>query len=374
MPQVKLDDLLVFTRRAEVSDLHLTVGVPPVLRIDGQLRAIEGFPPLMPQDTLSLASELLNPEQLAQLEEEREMDLSFGRKGAGRYRLNVYHQRGSIGLAIRVIRSTIPTIDELGLPPITKEFASFDHGLCLVTGPTGSGKSTTLAAMIQYINTTKSKHIVTIEDPIEYLYRHERCIINQRQVHDDTLTFHEALRRVLRQDPDVILIGEMRDQESINAALTMAETGHLVLATLHTSDAVSTVTRIIDVFPTNQQQQARVQLSMVLIGVLAQQLLPRAKGGGRVLVQEILKCNVAARNMIRENEVQQLYSIIETGRGEGMQTMNYSLFELLKRGEITRENALNKSTNIDQMKRMLQKAGGGGGTAAGTPPAQRFGA
>ena len=357
--RVKLDDLLVFTRRAEVSDLHLTVGVPPVLRIDGQLRAIEGFPPLLPPDTEALAHELLNEEQFEQLEETREMDMSFGRRGAGRYRLNVFHQRGSIALAIRVIRSSVPTIDELKLPPVTKEFAGYDHGLMLVTGPTGSGKSTTLAAMINHVNLTKSKHIVTIEDPIEFLYRHERCVINQRQVHDDTLSFHEALRRVLRQDPDVILIGEMRDFESIEAALTMAETGHLVFATLHTSDAVQTVNRIIDVFPTNQQQQARVQLSMVLIGAMAQQLLPRAKGGGRVMVQEILKCNAAARNMIRENEVQQLYSIMEKGRQEGMQTMNHALFELFKRGEITREQCINKATNIEQMKRMFQKMQGG---------------
>jgi twitching motility protein PilT len=360
---VRLDDLLVFTRRAEVSDLHLTVGVPPVLRIDGQLRAIEGFKPLMPADTRSLAQELLDEKQMKVLEEERELDLSFGRRGAGRYRLNVYWQRGSIGMAIRVIRSTIPTIDELGLPQITKQFAMTDKGLLLVTGATGSGKSTTLAAMIQYINQNDSCHIITVEDPIEYLYRHERSIINQRQIGDDTLGFHPALRHILRQDPDVILIGEMRDLETIEAAMTMAETGHLVFATLHTTDAVQTINRVVDVFPTNQQQQARVQLSFVLLGVVAQQLLPRVKGG-RVLAMEILKVNAATRNMIRENDVHQIYTILETGSREGMITMNQWLYNLFVHGEITREVALTRSTNPDQMKRMLQQ-GGRTGRAAG---------
>ncbi len=361
---VRLDDLLVFTRRAEVSDLHLTVGVPPVLRIDGQLRAIEGFKPLMPADTRSLAMELLDEKQMAVLESERELDLSFGRRGAGRYRLNVYWQRGSIGLAIRVIRSTIPTIDELGLPQITKQFAMTDKGLLLVTGPTGSGKSTTLAAMIQYINQNDSCHIITVEDPIEYLYRHERSIINQRQIGDDTLGFTPALRHILRQDPDVILIGEMRDLETIEAAMTMAETGHLVFATLHTTDAVQTINRIVDVFPTNQQQQARVQLSFVLLGVVAQQLLPRVKGG-RVLAMEILKINVADTKLLNEKAANQIYTILETGSREGMITMNQWLFNLYTHGEISREIALNRSTNMDQMKRMLQQGGrrGGGGTA-----------
>ncbi len=370
---VRLDDLLVFTRRAEVSDLHLTVGVPPVLRIDGQLRAIEGFKPLTPSDTRSLAMELLDEKQMGVLEQTRELDLSFGRRGAGRYRLNVYWQRGSIGLAIRVIRSTIPTIDELGLPQVTKQFAMTDKGLLLVTGPTGSGKSTTLAAMIQYINQNDSCHIITVEDPIEYLYRHERSIINQRQVGDDTMGFHQALRHILRQDPDVILVGEMRDLETIEAAMTMAETGHLVFATLHTTDAVQTINRIVDVFPANQQQQARVQLSFVLLGVVAQQLLPRTKGG-RVLAMEILKVNAAARNMVRENEVHQLYTILETGSREGMITMNQWLYNLYVHGEITREVALSRSTNPDQMKRILQQGGsrggargGAGGTAAAVP-------
>jgi twitching motility protein PilT len=367
---VRLDDLLVFTRRAEVSDLHLTVGVPPVLRIDGQLRAIEGFKPLMPADTRSLAMELLDEKQMAKLEGERELDLSFGRRGAGRYRLNVYWQRGSIGLAIRVIRSTIPTIDELGLPQITKQFAMTDKGLLLVTGPTGSGKSTTLAAMIQYINQNDSCHIITVEDPIEYLYRHERSIINQRQIGDDSLGFAQALRHILRQDPDVILIGEMRDLESIEAAMTMAETGHLVFATLHTTDAVQTINRIVDVFPTNQQQQARVQLSFVLLGVIAQQLLPRVKGG-RVLAMEILKVNAAARNQIRESEVHQIYTILETGSREGMITMNQWLYNLFIHGEITREVALTRSTNPDQMKRMLAQGGRTGRSAESTGALQQ---
>ncbi len=369
---VRLDDLLVFTRRAEVSDLHLTVGVPPVLRIDGQLRAIEGFKPLTPTDTRALALELLDEKQMGELERTRELDLSFGRRGAGRYRLNVYWQRGSIGLAIRVIRSTIPTIDELGLPQVTKQFAMEDKGLLLVTGPTGSGKSTTLAAMIQYINQNESSHIITVEDPIEYLYRHERSIINQRQVNDDTLTFQQALKHILRQDPDVILVGEMRDLETIEMAMTMAETGHLVFATLHTTDAVQTINRIVDVFPSNAQQQARVQLSFVLIGVVAQQLIPRVKGG-RILAMEILRVNAAARNLIRENEVHQIYTILETGSKEGMITMNQWLFNLLQHGEISRETCTSRSsTNHEQMKRMLAGgrqggagAGPGGGMEAG---------
>ena len=375
MANVKLDDLLVFTRRAEVSDLHLTVGVPPVIRIDGELRAIEGFSPLMPPDTLALAQELLNEEQMAQLVAEREMDLSFGRPGAGRYRLNVYHQRGSIGLAIRVIRSEVPTIDDLQLPPITREFAEADHGLVLVCGATGSGKSTTIAAMIQHINTNLSKHIITIEDPIEFLYRHEKSIINQRQVYDDTNGFKEALRRVLRQDPDVILVGEMRDFESIEAALTISETGHLVFATLHTSDAATTVSRIVDVFPSTQQQQARVQLSVVLQGVMIQQLLPRAKGSGRIMVQEILRANVAVRSMIRDNEIHQISQVMETHRREGMQTMNYALFEAFKRGDLTKEQCLNKSTNYEQMKSMLARAGavGGAGPAGQISSRRPFG-
>ena len=361
---VRLDDLLVFTRRAEVSDLHLTVGVPPVLRIDGQLRAIEGFKPMMPADTRSVAMELLDEKQMHVLETTRELDMSFGRRGAGRYRLNVYWQRGSIGLAIRVIRSTIPTIDELGLPQITKQFAMMDKGLLLVTGPTGSGKSTTLASMIQYINQNDSCHIITVEDPIEYLYRHERSIINQRQIGDDTLGFGPALRHILRQDPDVILVGEMRDLETIDAAMTMAETGHLVFATLHTTDAVQTINRIVDVFPPQQQQQARVQLSFVLLGVIAQQLLPRTKGG-RVLAMEILKVSAAARNMIRESEVHQLYTILETGSRDGMITMNQWLYNLFAHGEITKETALSRSTNMDQMKRMLQQGGRARGGGAG---------
>ncbi len=360
---VRLDDLLVFTRRAEVSDLHLTVGVPPVLRIDGSLRAIEGFKPLMPADTKSLALELLSQDQMAVLEETRELDLSFGRRGAGRYRLNVYWQRGSIGLAIRVIRSTIPTIDELGLPQVTKQFAMADKGLLLVTGPTGSGKSTTLASMIQYINQNESCHIITVEDPIEYLYRHERSVINQRQVGDDTHDFQAALKHILRQDPDVILVGEMRDLETIEAAMTMAETGHLVFATLHTTDSIQTINRIVDVFPPNQQQQARVQLSFVLLGVIAQQLLPRTKGG-RVLAMEIFKVNAAARNMIREQEAHQIYTILETGAREGMITMNQWLFNLYQHGEITKEVAFSRSTNMEQMKRMLTQGGRAGGQQA----------
>ncbi|MGE0434152.1 MAG: type IV pilus twitching motility protein PilT, partial [Planctomycetota bacterium] len=256
-----LQDLLKYTHKAGASDLHITVGIPPMVRIDGELRPVEGWPRLMPDHTRALAYSILQQRQVDELTAKKELDLSYGLQQLGRYRVNIYQQRGSLAMAIRVIAQRIPSIQELGLPEVIKRFANADRGLVLVTGPTGSGKSTTLAAMIQYINEKKNMHIMTIEDPIEYLYRHQKCMINQRQVHDDTLSFHEALRRVLRQDPDVILIGEMRDKETTEIALTMSETGHLVFGTLHTNDTVQSITRIVDIFPPGQQDQIRIQLS-----------------------------------------------------------------------------------------------------------------
>ena len=350
-----LTDLLKYTHKVGASDLHITVGIPPMVRVDGVLKPVEGWPKLMPDHTKALSYSILSKEQIRELEKSRELDLSYGLQSLGRYRLNVYFQRGSVGMAIRVISNRIPSIEELGLPPIIKNFALTDKGLVLVTGPTGSGKSTTLAAMIEYINKNRHGHIMTIEDPIEYLYRHNKCVINQRQIHEDTLSFHEALRRVLRQDPDVVLIGEMRDIETVEVALTLAETGHLVLATLHTSDASQTINRIIDIFPSARQDQIRVQLSFVMVGVVSQQLLPRLNGRGRVLSMEILLANSAVRNMIRENEVHQIQNILETSSKEGMFTMNASLVRLWRDKLISKEVAINKSTNPKQLLRLMEK-------------------
>ena len=350
-----LTDLLKYTHKVGASDLHVTVGIPPMVRVDGILKPVEGWPRLMPDHTKAISYSILSKSQIRELEEKKELDLSYGLQSLGRYRVNIYHQRGSIGMAIRVISNKLPSIEELGLPPILKKLAMTDKGLVLVTGPTGSGKSTSLAAMLEYINQNRSAHIMTIEDPIEFLYRHKKCIINQRQIHEDTLSFHEALRRVLRQDPDIVLIGEMRDLETVEVALTLAETGHLVLATLHTSDAAQTINRIIDIFPPTQQGQIRIQVSFVLVGVVCQQLLPRTNGRGRVLALEIMLANSGVRNMIRENEIQQINNAIETGAREGMFSMNASLLRLYRDGLISKEMAMNKSTNIKQLLRLMER-------------------
>jgi len=333
----------------KASDIHLTVGERPMLRVYGTLVPMADLPHLRPADTQALARQMIDEGQWERFVETRELDLSIGTPKLARFRVNLYWQRGSVGIALRVIPHRIPTYAELNLPPIVETYSMIDHGLCIITGPTGSGKSTTLAAMVGHINKNKSCHIVTIEDPIEYLHRHDNSIVNQREMYHDTLSFQEALRHVLRQDPDVILIGEMLDLETIQTALTLAETGHLVLATLHTGDTSQAITRIIDVYPPYQQAQARTQLSLVLVGVMAQQLLPRSDGGGRVLAYETLTATPAVRHLIRSGETHQIYSSIQTGVKDGMNTLNSSLLKLYRSGSISRELALQKSARQKEL-------------------------
>lgn len=337
------------------SDLHISTGTPPRLRVDGKLRVMD-HPPLTPTDTKALCYSILTDAQKHRFEEHNELDLSFGIKGLSRFRANIFMQRGAVAGAFRTIPFQIRTFSELGLPDIVNELVKKPRGLILVTGPTGSGKSTTLAAMIDRINDERHEHIITVEDPIEYLHNHKKCLINQREVNADTLSFKAALKYVLRQDPDVVLIGEMRDLETIEAALTVSETGHLTLATLHTNSAVQTINRIIDVFPAHQQEQIRVQLSFVLEGILSQQLLPRKSGNGRVMSVEILVPNPAIRNLIREDKVHQIYSQMQTGQSRsGMQTMNQSLFDLYTKGLISYEEAMGRSMIPEELITMIQR-------------------
>jgi len=337
------------------SDLHISTGTPPRLRVDGKLRVMD-HPQLTPTDTKALCYSILTDAQKHRFEEHNELDLSFGIKGLSRFRANIFMQRGAVAGAFRTIPFQIRTFNELGLPDIVNELVKKPRGLILVTGPTGSGKSTTLAAMIDRINDERHEHIITVEDPIEYLHNHKKCLINQREVNADTLSFKAALKYVLRQDPDVVLIGEMRDLETIEAALTVSETGHLTLATLHTNSAVQTINRIIDVFPAHQQEQIRVQLSFVLEGILSQQLLPRKSGQGRVMSVEILVPNPAIRNLIREDKVHQIYSQMQTGQSRsGMQTMNQSLFDLYTKGLISYEEAMGRSMIPEELITMIQR-------------------
>lgn len=340
---VTLYDLLKLMVERNASDLHITTGSPPRLRIDGKLVPID-HPVLTPSDTKALCYSVLTDAQKHRFEENNELDLSFAIKGVSRFRANIFMQRGAVAGAFRLIPFEIKTFKELGLPEILNEIVKKSSGLVLVTGPTGCGKSTTLAAMVDRINHERSAHIITIEDPIEYLHLHKKCLINQREVTTDTKSFRDALRYVLRQDPDVVLIGEMRDLETIETALTVSETGHLTLATLHTNSAAQTINRIIDVFPPHQQEQIRAQLSMVLEGILAQQLVPKKSGQGRVLALELLIPNPAIRNLIREDKVHQIYSMMQTGQAKfGMQTMNQSLFELYTKGLISYDDAVGRS-------------------------------
>lgn len=346
-------ELLTKTVEAKASDLHLTVAVPPMIRVNGSLTALEDYPLLSPNDTRDIVLEMLDEKQQLELDARGELDLSYSNPGLGRFRVNVYKQRGSYGIAIRAVSIQVPTIDALGLPSIVKELSLKQRGLILVTGPTGSGKSTTLASMINYINAEKSAHIITLEDPIEYLHKHNKSIINQREVGNDTNSFGDALRSVLRQDPDVIMIGEMRDLETISTAITAAETGHLVLSSLHTIGAVKTIDRIIDVFPPHQQQQVRIQLSTVLEGIISQQLLPKADKTGRTAAYEIMLSNPAVRNQIREGKTHQIQSIIQTGSKFGMCTMDSSISALYHKNVITRETALNHSVEKEIIERLL---------------------
>jgi len=363
-----MHDLLSFMVERGASDLHITTGTCPQIRMNGKLTPLTQFEQLTPQDTQRLAYSVLNESQKQKFEEESELDLSFGIQGLARFRCNVYRQRGAVGCAIRVIPVKIRGFGDLGLPPIIEQLAERPKGLVLVTGPTGSGKSTTLAAMVDKINSEREDHIMTIEDPIEFVHHHKKCLVNQREVFSDTQSFKNALKHILRQDPDVVLVGEMRDLETVAAALTIAETGHLTLATLHTNSCAQTMNRIIDVFPTSQQGQVRAQLSLVLEGVLAQQLIPTVDGQGRVMALEIMVATPAIRNLIREEKIHQIYSSMQAGQKFGMQTMNQSLLSLVQQRRISREEAVNRTMDPGELLQLLTgvPAGGSGAPGAGT--------
>jgi len=353
-----LYDLLKVMIEKGASDLHITTGSPPRIRIDGRLIPLD-HPSLAPAETKALCYSVLTDAQKHKFEENNELDLSFGVKGLSRFRGNVFMQRGAVAAAFRTIPFQIKTFQELGLPEIVNDMVKKPRGLILVTGPTGSGKSTTLATMIDRINSERPDHIITVEDPIEYIHNHKKSLINQREVNSDTASFKSALKHVLRQDPDVVLIGEMRDLETIEAALTVSETGRLTLATLHTNSAVQTINRIIDVFPSHQQGQIRTQLSFVLEGILAQQLIARKSGQGRVLAVELLVPTPAIRNLIREDKVHQIYSMMQTGQARfGMQTMNQSLFDLYTRGLLSYEDAIGRSSVPEELLTMIQRISG----------------
>jgi len=335
------------------SDLHITTGTSPQLRIDGKLHPLR-MPPLSPPETKQLCYSVLTDAQKHRFEENNELDLSFSVQKLSRFRGNIFVQRGNVSGAFRAIPYTIPTVEELGLPKIISDLGEKPRGLILVTGPTGSGKSTTLAAIINKINQERNEHIVTVEDPIEYLHPHKGCIVNQREVGADTESFKMALKYILRQDPDVVLIGEMRDLETIEAALTVAETGHLAFGTLHTNSALQTINRIVDVFPPYQQAQIRAQLSFVLEGVLCQSLLPRANGPGRAMALEVMIPNAAIRNLIREDKIHQIYSSMQVGQEKyGMQTMNQSLASLYQRRMISLEDAMGRSPDVEELRNLI---------------------
>ncbi len=352
---VSLQQLLEEIVEKKASDLHLTAGVPPQFRVDGEMRPGD-YEALTPEQCEALIYSVLRDDQRKRFEQNKELDLSFGVKGLCRFRMNVFSQRGAAAAAIRMIPYTIPEYDRLGLPPVVKTFAELPNGLILVTGPTGSGKSTTLAALLDMINSRRAGHIITIEDPIEYVHIHKRCIVNQREVNSDTKSFPEALKYVLRQDPDVILIGEMRDLETIQAALTIAETGHLVFATLHTNSSFESINRIVDVFPASQQKQILAQLAFVLKGVATQQLVARRGGVGRVNISEVLVCTPAVSAVIREGKTHQIYSLMQAGQKFGMQTMNQGLFEAYAQKKITLDESLARSPNRLELEQMVAKS------------------
>ncbi|HEV8354916.1 MAG TPA: type IV pilus twitching motility protein PilT [bacterium] len=388
---MNIDELFKDTVDAQASDLHLTVGIPPSIRVWGKLQPLS-YPALSPEDTFQLAYSMLNTFQKQKFEKNWELDLSYAVAGLGRFRVNVYRQRGSVGVASRVISETIPAMEELNIPMVLKDLCRLPRGLILVTGPTGHGKSTSLASMIDFINFERAAHIVTIEDPIEYVHHHKKSIVNQRELGFDTQTFPNALRAVLREDPNVIMVGEMRDLETIGAALTIAETGHLVFATLHTANAAQSIDRIVDVFPPHQQQQIRVQLASVLEAVVSQQLLPNARfvdrkpdrrpvavaahtaGGGtgdgdprehwpsieeigRVPAVEVMIATPAIRNLIRESKTHQIHTAIQTGAQYGMQTMDQSLYALYSRRLVSLENALARAIYPDELRKMIERGG-----------------
>ena len=368
-----LPDLLKTTVDMKASDLHLTTNTPPQIRIDGELERLP-LPDLTAADTKQLAYSVLTDAQKKRFEETLELDFSFGVRGLARFRCNLFNQRGAVAGVYRLIPEQIPSIHELGLPTVLVKLAEKPRGLVLVTGPTGSGKSTTLAAMLDKINHERHEHILTIEDPIEYIHPHRNCLVNQREVHSDTQGFGPALRAALREDPDIVLIGEMRDLETVEAALRIAETGHLTFATLHTNSAAQTINRVIDIFPSHQQSQIRTQLSLVLEGIVCQALLPRSDRPGRVVATEILVPTSAIRNLIREDKIHQIYSSMQAGQEKaGMQTFNQSLATLTLSRQISRETAMSASSHRDELEEMLARgvgvvAGAGLGRVQGTRP------
>jgi twitching motility protein PilT len=352
LAEVHLDDILRVSQQMKASDIHLSVNLPPMVRVDGKLVPTR-WDAVTPREAQRLVYDILSSEQIEKFERTKELDFSYGVAGVGRFRFNVYRQRGSVGCAMRAIPHSIPSLDQLRLPPILRELTHKHSGLILVTGPTGSGKSTTIASMIDVINTEREVHIMTMEDPIEYLHEHKVGMVNQRELGHDTDSFHNALRAVLREDPDIILVGEMRDKETIAAALTLAETGHLVFGTLHTRNAPQTVDRVVDVFPPDQQDQIKVQLSNSLQAVVAQQLLPRL-GGGRVAAIEIMVATSAIRNLIREGKTYQIMSAIETGTQYGMQPMDKVLADLHKSGAISYEEAVTRAIDRENFVRLVK--------------------
>ena len=356
---LRLDDLLRTMLQMGASDLHLTAGAPPTVRLDGRLQPLEGYGPVMPDSLRRSVYAMLTQRQREQFEEVLELDLAYAVPAVARFRVNLYQQRESLGAAFRVIPYEIKPLDALGMPPVVANFATLTRGLVLVTGPTGSGKSTTLAAIIDLANRTRAEHIMTVEDPIEFLHRHKKALVNQREVGQDTHSFAAALKHVLRQDPDIILVGEMRDLETISVALTAAETGHLVFATLHTQDAAQTIDRIIDVFPSGQQDQVRTQLASAIQGVVCQTLCKRADGPGRAVAVEILVATPAVRNLIREGNTHQIYSSMQAGAREGMHTMDQHLADLVRTGRITYEQGLEKCHHVADYNRLTGRTGTG---------------
>jgi twitching motility protein PilT len=354
----EFSDVLSKMVEARASDVHLTPGSPPMLRVRGLIKPMEEYPELTPQHTRDVVYSILNDDQRKRFENQKSLDFAYAIPGVARFRVNCYFQRGAISAALRHTPDQIPGLEELGLPPVIRDFTKKQRGFVLVTGPTGSGKTTTLASMVQIINQEREEHILTIEDPIEFLHHHGRCIVNQREVGSDAVDFATALRSALRQDPDVILVGEMRDLETVATALTAAETGHLVFATLHTQSASQTVDRVIDVFPPHQQGQVRMQLSIALQGIVTQQLLPTADGAGRIVACEVLVPTPAIRNLIREGKSHEIYSAIQTSGASGMQTMDGHLAQLVRQGKITRALAEQRASVPEELKRMLGPAPG----------------
>ena len=362
-------DVLIEVLERRASDLHITAGAPPMLRLRGRLSPLEGFPELTPTDTREIIYSILSNDQRQRLETNWQVDFAYQIPGRARFRVNAYFQRTALGAAFRLIPAQITPMDQLGLPTVVHEFVHKPRGFVLFTGPTGSGKSTSLASLIDEINDTREDHIMTIEDPIEFLHAHKKCLVNQRELGADAQSFAAGLKAALRQDPDVILVGEMRDLETISTALTAAETGHLVFATLHTQDTPQTVDRIIDVFPPSQQHQVRVQLSVALQGIVTQQLLPTADGSGRTMACEVLIPNPAVRNLIREGKTHQIYSVLQTSAGQGMQTMDSALATLVRHNTITRQLAESRATSPDELRRLLGSGGmiaGNGSVGVGT--------